>query len=139
MAQAWLLKCARVVCVETTENIEKSEHKDKLLAAIFRERIRSMALSAACVHSTYHTPNKEIVMGRCGIRECMHSKMLHLLMCSWFYVFRSNCLIRGGKRWFLHVQLLLSLLLELLFLFTWAKSTTFFTFHGSLVKCVMIF
>ncbi len=22
-------------------------------------------------------------MGRCGILECMHSKMLHLLMCSW--------------------------------------------------------
>ncbi len=44
--------------------------------------IRSIALSAACVHSNYHTPNKEIVIGRCGIRECMHSKMLHLLMCS---------------------------------------------------------
>ncbi len=41
--------------------------------------IRSVALSAACVHSNYHTPNKEIVIGRCGIREC---KMLHLLMCS---------------------------------------------------------
>ncbi len=35
------------------------------------------------VHSTYHTPNKEIVIGRCGIRESMHSKMLHLLMCSY--------------------------------------------------------
>ncbi len=32
-----------------------------------------LALSAACVHSTYHTPNKEIVIGRCGIRECMHA------------------------------------------------------------------
>ncbi len=37
--------------------------------------IRSVALSAACVHSNYHTPNKEIVIGRCGIRECMHSKI----------------------------------------------------------------
>ncbi len=27
--------------------------------------ISAYALSAACVHSTYHTPNKEIVMGRC--------------------------------------------------------------------------
>ena len=26
---------------------------------------RSITLSAACVHSTYHTPDKEIVMGRC--------------------------------------------------------------------------
>ncbi len=25
-------------------------------------------------------------MSRCGIRECMHSKMLHLLMCSWFTI-----------------------------------------------------
>ncbi len=33
-------------------------------------------------YSTYYTPNKEIVIGRCGICECMHSKMLHLLMCS---------------------------------------------------------
>ncbi len=41
---------------------------------------------AACVHSNYHTPNKEIVIGRWGIRECMHSKMLHLLMCSWSYL-----------------------------------------------------
>ena len=35
------------------------------------QTIRSIALSAACVRSTYHTPNKEIVMGRCWTRECM--------------------------------------------------------------------
>ncbi len=67
-------KCSGLTCYGITCTITCQT------AALYLCMIRSIALSATCVHSTYHTPNKEIVMGRCWIREC---KMLHLLMCSW--------------------------------------------------------
>ncbi len=45
---------------------------------IYTIYVKPLTVIHACVHSTYRTPNKEIVI---AIRECMHSK-IHLLMCS---------------------------------------------------------
>ncbi len=45
--------------------------------------VHTYHISAACVHSTYHTPNKEIVIGRCGI---LVNVRCSILMCSWRYI-----------------------------------------------------
>ncbi len=84
-AIAWtsLLSRAHIQCklyLLSMWQLSSNYHSQPKKCNPFQSRYQQLAYIALTTLS-----NKEIVIGRCGIRECMHSKMLHLLMCSWLH------------------------------------------------------